>query len=282
MIFKVSLASKYLDACLVLLVMCPLYHNNNSAGQEFVAVFLNTSEPIWEDGSTRNPTKSICDPFVFNTVLTRAKALVVAVGNPFTLLRSEQHMVEMYGQKGRCWSEFLKCCLQNNTLHALNAAMLQRCKARLDSVLFKRTHATSKVEEPQKVKALSQQNPTIPFKGKVLFCYPFVICCNCPSLLCVAASSPVKPKRQEAAPQTLPGVVSTQKAGIVSLSMLSACIFIIIQTLYSNWDPERSHRSTYSTEYVNMLSTCQSNCTATFISTRYNPTYIRGRLLFQF
>ncbi len=217
----------------------------NAAGQEFVAVFLNTSEPIWEDGSTRNPTKSICDPFVFNTVLTRAKALVVAVGNPFTLLRSEQHMVETYGQKGRCWSEFLKCCLQNNTLHALNAAMLQRCKARLESVLFKRTHATSKVEEPQKAKALSQQNPTIPFKGKVLSCYPFVICCNCPSLLRAAASSPARPKRQEAAPQTLTGqcgVLSTQKAGIVSLSMLAACIVIItMQTLYSNWDPERSH-----------------------------------------
>ncbi len=103
-------------------------------GREFLAVFLNTSEPVWEDGSTRNPTKSICDPFVFNTVLTRAKALVFAVGNPFNLLRSEQHMVRRYGEKGRCWSEFLKCCLQHNTLHAVNPAMQKRCRLRLEEL----------------------------------------------------------------------------------------------------------------------------------------------------
>ncbi len=125
-----------------------------SPGQEFLTVFLSTSEPTWKDGSTRNPTKSICDPFVFNTVLTRAKALVVAVGNPFTLLRSEQHMVKMYGQKGRCWLEFLKCCLQNNTLHALNATMLQRCKSRLGDILLrKQTPSMEKVGKPNVIAA---------------------------------------------------------------------------------------------------------------------------------
>lgn len=102
-------------------------------------MFLNTSEPVWEDGSTRNPTKSICDPFVFNTVLTRAKALVVCVGNPFNLLRSEQHMVKKYGNRGKCWSEFLKCCLQHNTLHAVDAGIQKRCKASLESILLTRT-----------------------------------------------------------------------------------------------------------------------------------------------
>ena len=88
----------------------------SSVGQEFLAVFLSTSEPTLEDGSTRNPTKSMCDPYVFNTVITRAKSLVLGVGNPFLLLKTEKHMVELYGRRGKCWSEFLKSCLKHGTV----------------------------------------------------------------------------------------------------------------------------------------------------------------------
>ena len=86
------------------------------AGHEFRALFLSTAEPTWKDGKTRNPTKSICDHFVFNTVLSRARSLVVCVGNPFVLLRMESHMQEKYGEKGKCWSNYLRLCSEHGTL----------------------------------------------------------------------------------------------------------------------------------------------------------------------
>ena len=85
-------------------------------GREFRAVFLSTSEPTDKDGATCNPTKSICDRYVFNPAITRAQSLVVAVGNPFMLLRTERHMVQKYGEKGKCWSNYLKFCMEHDTL----------------------------------------------------------------------------------------------------------------------------------------------------------------------
>ena len=77
---------------------------------------MSTSEPTTANGETRDCTKSISDPRVFITALTRAKSLVVAVGNPFLLLKRERHMVAKYGQRGHCWSLFLKACLENDSL----------------------------------------------------------------------------------------------------------------------------------------------------------------------
>ena len=85
-------------------------------GEEFQAVFLSTTEPINEDGNTLNPTKSPSDRYVFNTVLTRAKSLVVVVGSPLVLLNVEEHMIKLYGDKGRCWSTYLKSCLEHGTM----------------------------------------------------------------------------------------------------------------------------------------------------------------------
>ena len=89
-------------------------------GGQFRAVFVSTSEPTeaLADGSVApsNPTKSICDPFVLNTVITRAQSLVVCVGNPFLLLRLEQSMVRKYGDRGKCWSHYLKACLDHDTV----------------------------------------------------------------------------------------------------------------------------------------------------------------------
>ena len=96
------------DIIIIILLCC--------AGQEFQAVFLSTTEPIDEDGNTRNPTKSPSDRYVFNTVLTRAKSLVVVVGSPLVLLNVEEHMIKLYGDKGRCWSTYLKSCLEHDTL----------------------------------------------------------------------------------------------------------------------------------------------------------------------
>ena len=88
------------------------------AGREFQAVFLSATEPVHRDGSTRNATRSLSDPYVFNTAVTRARSLVVSVGNPFLLLKMEKRMVQLYGNEhnAHCWSTYLNLCLQHDTL----------------------------------------------------------------------------------------------------------------------------------------------------------------------
>lgn len=80
------------------------------AGREFQAVFLGSIEPTDFSGMTCNPIKSICNQYVFNTVITRARSLVVSVGNPFMLLRMER------GCSKTCWKEYLHLCSMNSTL----------------------------------------------------------------------------------------------------------------------------------------------------------------------
>lgn len=86
------------------------------AGREFRALFVSTSEPTNPDASSKDPLKSLTDRYVFNTAITRAQSLIVAVGNPFLLLKMEKHMVKCYKRKGKCWSSFLKRCLENGTV----------------------------------------------------------------------------------------------------------------------------------------------------------------------
>ena len=94
----------------------------NYTGQEFRALFISTSEPTTPDGETCDSTKSISDPAVFITAITRARSLVVAVGNPFMLLRREEHMVKKYRDRGHCWSLFLKACIDNGTLSVYHSS----------------------------------------------------------------------------------------------------------------------------------------------------------------
>ena len=82
------------------------------AGKEFRAVFMSTAEPVNAQGKTTNPTKSPCDRYVFNTVLTRSKSLVLVVGSPYALLRTEQHMT---GEQGMCWNLYMRFCMENGT-----------------------------------------------------------------------------------------------------------------------------------------------------------------------
>ena len=83
-----------------------------SVGHEFRAIFLCTSEPLEQNGSSMDPLKSLCNPYVFNTAISRAKSLVVAVGNPFMLLKIEETMKSQQ----RCWKEYLRICLQKDTV----------------------------------------------------------------------------------------------------------------------------------------------------------------------
>ncbi len=57
---------------------------------------------------------SICIPQVFNTVVSRARSLVIVVGNPLTLLVKEKCIL---GNSGGFWKSYLKLCLQSGTLN---------------------------------------------------------------------------------------------------------------------------------------------------------------------
>ena len=87
------------------------------AGREFTAVFIGTCEATDEDGIPKNTTKTIINRYVFNTALTRAKYLVVAVGNPLQLLQKEQNMIERYPEHRNyhCWKEYIRRCIECNS-----------------------------------------------------------------------------------------------------------------------------------------------------------------------
>ena len=55
-------------------------------------MFLSTTEPTTTEGESKNPTKSPCNQYVFNTAITRAQSLVVCVGNPFLLMKIEENV----------------------------------------------------------------------------------------------------------------------------------------------------------------------------------------------
>ena len=90
--------------------MCILIH---TTGHEFQAVFLCTADYKKASGFISNPTKSLLTPGIFNTVLSRSRSLVVAVGNPFMLLDLEERM--QHGGK-KCWREYLRLCLTDGTI----------------------------------------------------------------------------------------------------------------------------------------------------------------------
>ena len=132
----IKISSRQLIVC-----YCP------RTGQEFHALFLGTSEPIKDDAETCNPTKSVCDRYIFNTVITRARSLVVSVGNPFLLLKTEKHMIKKYGETGRCWTEYLKSCLQHGTLDVSiepEKYKQQKCLARLKELVYTPVKSASK------------------------------------------------------------------------------------------------------------------------------------------
>lgn len=72
-------------------------------------MFISAYEATGASGAAMNPTKSICDQYVFNTIVTRAQSLVVCVGNPFLLLSIESHSRNI---RKCCWREYLKRCLE--------------------------------------------------------------------------------------------------------------------------------------------------------------------------
>lgn len=83
-----------------------------SVGYEFKAIFLSLCDSFI-DGKVFHGTKSLCNPLVFNTAITRAKAKVVAIGDPFKLLEYESTK-SPYAIKP--WKEYLRLCIEQKTI----------------------------------------------------------------------------------------------------------------------------------------------------------------------
>ena len=94
-------------------------------------MFVSTNEATDSQGYSKNPTKSMCDPFVFNTVITRAKSLFVCVGNPYFICQLEEKMKT--GK--RCWATYIQCCLDCETFSSLNTSFGQSEKEALQNAL---------------------------------------------------------------------------------------------------------------------------------------------------
>ena len=100
-------------------------------GREFQAVFVSTAEATDSSGCSKNPTKSMADQFVFNTVVTRAQSLVVCVGNPYFLFHLENKMHP--GKK--FWLAYVNSCLECETFVYPSSSFSQADKERLLNIV---------------------------------------------------------------------------------------------------------------------------------------------------
>ena len=80
-----------------------------------------TAQPVNQDYSPFDPVKSMCDPFMFNTIITRPKSLLVVIGNPFRLRKIEQithsgKIEQNVHDPPACWSEYLYQCWEGGSL----------------------------------------------------------------------------------------------------------------------------------------------------------------------
>ncbi|XP_019858894.1 PREDICTED: uncharacterized protein LOC109587109 [Amphimedon queenslandica] len=92
-------------------------------GHEFQAIFLSLFEPIENDELNAFYVKSLFNPFVFNTVITRAKFRVVAVGRLNEVQQFENDTLSHPCRSDntvKCWHEYLSLCRRQGTLHNEN------------------------------------------------------------------------------------------------------------------------------------------------------------------
>lgn len=88
-------------------------------------------EPL-KDGKIKEYfTKSLFNHFVFNTVITRAKTLVVTVGTPLEILDFEDQYISEADGEIKCWHEYLQLCKAGGTLSHLEPEIQKEFDERL-------------------------------------------------------------------------------------------------------------------------------------------------------
>ena len=88
-------------------------------GHEFQAIFLSLFELVEDDKMNVSYIKSLFNPYVFNTVITKAKFYVVAIGSPEEVRKFELDTLshpDRGGNTTKCWHEYLKLCEKQGTL----------------------------------------------------------------------------------------------------------------------------------------------------------------------
>ncbi|XP_019859428.1 PREDICTED: probable helicase with zinc finger domain [Amphimedon queenslandica] len=88
-------------------------------GHEFQAIFLSLFELVGDDEMNASYIKSLFNPYVFNTVITRAKFHVVAIGSPEEVKQFELDTLshpDRGGNTTKCWHEYLKLCEKQRTI----------------------------------------------------------------------------------------------------------------------------------------------------------------------
>ncbi|XP_019857948.1 PREDICTED: uncharacterized protein LOC109586221 isoform X1 [Amphimedon queenslandica] len=101
-------------------------------GHQFEAIFLCLLEPL-KDGKIKEYfTKSLFNHFVFNTVITRAKTLVVTVGTPFEILDFEDQYISEADGEVKCWHEYLQLCKARGTISHLEPKIEKEFDERLE------------------------------------------------------------------------------------------------------------------------------------------------------
>ena len=82
-------------------------------------------EPLKDGKNKEYLTKSLFNKFVFNTAITRAKSLVVAVAKPLELLDFEDKYINAEDEV-KCWHEYLQLCLERDTVKNLSQPQIQK------------------------------------------------------------------------------------------------------------------------------------------------------------
>ncbi len=82
-------------------------------GSEYDGVFLSTYERTDKEGKPLHTVRSICNKYVFNTVITRPRSLIVAFGNPSLLINGSFQL------SNNCWSELIQRCITCQSFHVV-------------------------------------------------------------------------------------------------------------------------------------------------------------------
>ena len=118
---------------------------------------MSTAEPTFKDGSSKNPTKSPCGQYVFNTAITRAKSLVVCAGNPFLLMKIEKLM---NNEQPNCWRDFIRRCMITRTFHVPSSTAA--CTEGVEAILQK----LQLLVFPDNLSATSEVTQLVPVQEK--------------------------------------------------------------------------------------------------------------------